>query len=177
MSERDVLIREYQAQDQDSVVALAPRLVIGIAPWRDACAALRAEQWLADSCSAAVRGDAGLFVALRGGTLVGAVSVAQSRHFTGDVDAYVGELAVVENAARHGIGRALMAHVDGWAREHGARCITLHTGAANADAREFYSALGFEIEDVRLTRTLAAAGDDSGSRGGSPVDSCRYIPA
>jgi GNAT superfamily N-acetyltransferase len=41
-----------------------------------------------------------------------------------------------------------------WARRQGLACVTLHTGAANARARTFYAALGYEEEDVRLTKRL-----------------------
>jgi ribosomal protein S18 acetylase RimI-like enzyme len=155
MGDPEVVVREYQASDRATVVALAPRLLHGMAPWRDGGAARRAvEGWLSESCSAAAHGDGRVFVAAQNGVVVGAVSVTPSRHFTGDVDAYVGELVVSECAARQGIARALMTRVEQWAREQGLRRITLHTGAANDVARAFYAALGFEDEDVRLTRRL-----------------------
>ncbi|MEI8411012.1 MULTISPECIES: hypothetical protein [unclassified Kribbella] len=39
--------------------------------------------------------------------------------------------------------------------EHAHPGVTLETGAANASARSFYLSLGFEEEDVRLTRVLS----------------------
>jgi ribosomal protein S18 acetylase RimI-like enzyme len=41
-----------------------------------------------------------------------------------------------------------------WARRQRLTCVTLHTGAANTRARAFYAALGYEEEDVRLTKRL-----------------------
>nr|WP_166680512.1 GNAT family N-acetyltransferase [Kribbella sp. VKM Ac-2566] len=54
-----------------------------------------------------------------------------------------------------GIGRALMEAVTDHARQQGLRSITLDTGAANTNARTFYNQLGFEEEDVKLTKRLS----------------------
>ena len=87
--------------------------------------------------------------------VAGVISIRQSAHFTGERDGYIGELVVVaDRASRHGIGRALIAAADAWARDHGLRNLTLHTGAFNTNARAFYAALGFAEEEVRLTRPI-----------------------
>lgn len=70
------------------------------------------------------------------------------------VDAYVGELVVSAPHERRGIGRALMARAERWARDRGLAHLTIETGAANLAAREFYTRLGNVEEDVRLTREL-----------------------
>ena len=49
---------------------------------------------------------------------------------------------------------------DAWARDHGLRSLTLHTGAFNTNARAFYAALGFAEEEVRLTRPIRAEAED-----------------
>ncbi|GGT15106.1 GNAT family N-acetyltransferase [Nonomuraea spiralis] len=95
-----------------------------------------------------------VFVAVRGPRIVGVVSVDRQRHFTGDEDAYVGELAVDPREVRGGVGRRLMAAAEDWARGQGLRHVTLETGAANTTARRFYAALGYTEEGVRLTRSL-----------------------
>jgi GNAT superfamily N-acetyltransferase len=86
--------------------------------------------------------------------IAGVISVRASTHFTGERDGYIGELVVAERASRHGIGRALIAAADGWARDCGLSNLTLHTGAFNTNARAFYAALGFAEEEVRLTRPI-----------------------
>jgi GNAT superfamily N-acetyltransferase len=52
-------------------------------------------------------------------------------------------------------GAALVETAETWARDHGLRHLTLHTGALNATARAFYAALGFQEEEVRLTRVIS----------------------
>lgn len=88
------------------------------------------------------------------GKVAGFVSLGARAHFTGELDAYVGELVVAQADEGWGVGRALVAAAEGWALQRGLVRITLETGAANSGARAFSSALGFAEEDVRLTRTL-----------------------
>ena len=154
--------------DRAGVLALAPRLAEGVAPWRDREEALAAgSRWLEDSLAAAVNGDGAVLVAADGDGIVGVISIRPARHFTGEHDGYIGELAVAERASRRGIGRALVSAADAWACDHGLENLTLHTGAFNAGARAFYSALGFAEEEVRLTR-LAGGGLAPPAEGGRP---------
>ena len=55
---------------------------------------------------------------------------------------------------RRGIGRVLVAAAETWAQDRGLRHLTLHTGIANIPVRQFYAALGFHEEGIRLTRPL-----------------------
>jgi ribosomal protein S18 acetylase RimI-like enzyme len=154
MDNSGMSIRPASDADKEAIFALAPRLAEGVAPWRDQNEARAAgRRWLADSLAAAA-GDGTVFVAADGNAIAGVISVRPSRHFTGERDAYIGELAVAEHAARRGIGSALVEAAEGWAREHGLVNLTLHTGALNTGARAFYAALGFAEEEVRLTRAV-----------------------
>jgi ribosomal protein S18 acetylase RimI-like enzyme len=155
MSTGSIIIRTGAAADREAVLALAPRLLVGVAPWRDRAAALAAgRRWLEGSLAAAARGDGVVFVAVAADQVLGVISIQPSTHFTGERDGYIGELAVAEHAARQGIGRALIGAADTWARDRGLAHLTLHTGARNEGARAFYAALGFVEEEVRLTRRL-----------------------
>ncbi|MDR8412126.1 GNAT family N-acetyltransferase [Nonomuraea sp. 3-1Str] len=87
--------------------------------------------------------------------VAGFVTMATRRHFTGQVDAYIGELVVRAGAERIGVGRALMNAAESWARAHGLRRVTLETGAANVRARSFYQGLGYAEEEVRLSRPVS----------------------
>lgn len=160
MSEDTVSIRPATAADRAGVVALAPRLAEGVAPWRDqqeACEASR--RWLEGSLDEAAAGTGTVFVAFDAGAatdagVVGVLSIRPSRHFTGEHDGYIGELVVAKHAGGRGIGRSLVAAADAWARDQGLAHLTLHTGAYNTSARAFYAALGFAEEEVRLTRPV-----------------------
>jgi GNAT superfamily N-acetyltransferase len=54
----------------------------------------------------------------------------------------------------HGVGQALVAACEQWAREQGYPFLVLATGAANTRARGFYQHLGFLEEDVKLVKQL-----------------------
>ncbi len=115
---------------------------------------LAARQWLEDSFAAAARDEGTVLVAADKGSIAGVIAISKQRHFTGETDGYIGELAVAAHAVRRGIGRALIAAAETWAQERGLRNLTLHTGMANLPARHFYAALGFQEEEIRLTRPL-----------------------
>jgi ribosomal protein S18 acetylase RimI-like enzyme len=155
MGEPIIPIRPADDDDRAAVLELAPRLAEGVAPWRDQAQALLAgRRWLEESLDAAKNGDGAVLVAADAAGIAGVVSVRPSTHFTGERDGYIGELVVADRASRRGIGRALIAAADAWARDRGLRNLTLHTGAFNANARGFYAALGFADEEVRLTRPV-----------------------
>jgi GNAT superfamily N-acetyltransferase len=58
--------------------------------------------------------------------------------------AFVEGLVVGPPARRRGVGRALMAAAEGWARSRGAESIRLRSGAIRGDAHAFYRALGYQ---------------------------------
>jgi ribosomal protein S18 acetylase RimI-like enzyme len=148
-------VRPAVDADRAAILELGPRLAEGVAPWRDRAEALQAgRHWLEDSLAAASAGDGAVLVAADEHGIAGVITMRPSTHFTGERDGYIGELVVAERASRRGIGRALIDAADAWARDHGLRNLTLHTGAFNTRARAFYTALGFAEEEVRLTRPL-----------------------
>src|SRR5438874_12603303 len=103
-----IRVRPFMADDEEFVLSLAPRLVIGISPWRSQTRMLEtAQNWLMGSMKR--HGSEGIvFIAEdEQGERLGVATVARSRHFTGDPQAELGELAVSENAAGYGAGRAL----------------------------------------------------------------------
>jgi ribosomal protein S18 acetylase RimI-like enzyme len=155
MNSAGIHIRAATEHDKPAVLRLAPRLAEGLAAWRDRQAAiLAARQWLTDSFATAARHDGTVLVAIDKTGLAGVLTISVQRHFTGETDGYIGELAIASRAVRRGIGRALITAAETWAQDRGLRNLTLHTGIANIPARHFYSALGFQEEEIRLTRSL-----------------------
>ncbi len=148
-------VRPYVATDRPLLLVLAPHLVIGLAPWRDP-AKMLAFMWQAIAEAADTAGpDAALLVAEDDrGVPLGFVSVARNRDFTGDIRAYIGELAVTEDAEGKGASRALMRAAEEWARDRGYRLVVLDTRATNTHARAFYRRLGYVEESVRLVKVL-----------------------
>lgn len=150
-----VSIRPFEPIDREAVLGLASRLVVGIPPWRDPEGMLSAVRGWIEQSIAGIGPDQAVFVAhdTQSGC-VGFVGVARNVNFTGEEQAYVGELAVAGEAEGKGVGRALLESAEGWARERGYGLVVLDTGAANTRARAFYSRLGYAEESVRLTKVL-----------------------
>lgn len=150
-----VEIRPVQPGEHAQVLALAPRLAEGVAAWRDPQPVLRAVRgWVESSLDAASQPDHAVYVAIADGRVAGVVTVCERAHFTGQVDAYVGELAVDSNLERRGIGTRLMNAAEAWAACRGLAFLTLETGAANEPARAFYAERGYQEEGIRLTKAI-----------------------
>lgn len=151
-----VRIRPATPDDKEFMHRIAPRLLVGYAPWRDATRMLTTmERFLLESLAA--RGDkAMMFIAERAdGTPLGVVTISGNVNFTGEPQAYMGELAVIEEAEGQGIGGRLVDAAEQWARENAYDLLVLDTGAANSQARGFYASRGYQEESVRLVKQLS----------------------
>jgi ribosomal protein S18 acetylase RimI-like enzyme len=148
-------VRPYNPADRDFVLSLAPRLAIGMQPWRDQTLWLKTvEGWLTESMGQHNQKTM-IFVAEdEQGKRLGFATVSHSTHFTGQPQAYIGELATSAAMEGQGVGRALVGACEAWAREQGYTILTLSTGAGNSRALRFYRHLGFRDEDVSLTKLL-----------------------
>jgi GNAT superfamily N-acetyltransferase len=150
-------VRPYETADREPVLALAERLLIGMAAWNDVEGSSAAvHRWVRQSLDGRDDDHVVLVAATDDGVL-GFVTAARSPHFTGREEAHVGELVVAESAERSGAGRALMHAVEVWAAERSLTRVSLETGAANVGARRFYAALGYLEEEVRLSRGVGRA--------------------
>ena len=57
-------------------------------------------------------------------------------------------VAVAARSRRSGVGAALLAQAEAWARQHGVRKLSLHVRSSNAPALALYRRSGFELEGV-----------------------------
>ncbi|MDQ2653979.1 MAG: GNAT family N-acetyltransferase, partial [Chloroflexota bacterium] len=149
MARPGFVIRQYREGDLEALLHLVERLTVGIAPWRsEAGMQAAARTWVATSISK-IGPDGAVFVAARAGEVMGFASVAREVAFTGEMQAYIGELAVAADAEGQGTGQALLAAVEAWAREQELTLLVLDTGAASTRGRRFYERSGFQEESVR----------------------------
>jgi GNAT superfamily N-acetyltransferase len=148
-------IRSATAVDRAFLEQLAPRLTIGIPPWRSREAMLATVRgWLLDNLESMGTNGTVFIAEDAAGTPVGAATVARSAHFTGTPQGELGELAVIESVEGQGVAALLLAAAEAWAREQGLPFLALGTGAANTRARSFYARYGYHEEDVRLVKAL-----------------------
>lgn len=148
-------IRELRPDDHSDVLTLAPLLTTGVAPWRPVDGvedAVRA--WMTDAVTHAHPTERPVLVAEVDGAVRGVITGGTRRHWSGDVDAYIGELVVDPVVGRSGVGAALVAALVELLHGCGHRRITLETGAGNTAALAFYERLGFDTEEVVLTRAM-----------------------
>ena len=126
----DFQIRPVRDEDHDAVLRLSPRLTIGTPPWRDlAGVAATARGWIESSLASAGEDGRAALVALLDGRVAGVICLGERRHFTGEVDAYVGELITDGAFEGRGAARALIAAAERWAAGRGLSRITLDTGS------------------------------------------------
>ncbi|MBV9259466.1 MAG: GNAT family N-acetyltransferase [Ktedonobacteraceae bacterium] len=151
-------VRLYTPADREFLLSLAPRLTIGIAPWRSREAMETAmRQFIIDSIEQHPTQTV-VFVAVDPQEQqLGFASVSHAKNFTGEPQAYLGELAACENIEGRGVGSALIKACEEWARNQGYMLLVLDTGAGNERARRFYQHIGFQEESVRLIRQLYSA--------------------
>ncbi len=148
-------VRPYVPSDRAFVLSLAPRLSIGMQPWRDLKLWLMTvESWLTESINQYGDKTMVLIAEDEQGEPFGFATVSHSTHFTGQRQAYIGELATRETAEGRGVGTALVKACEQWAREQGYTLLAVSTGAANTRALRLYHHLGFQDEDVTLTKLL-----------------------
>lgn len=159
MSEpEDFHIRPVREEDRRALLELSPRLTIGAAPWRDpARFSAAARGWIESSLASAHEAGHAVLIALLDGRVAGLVSLVERRHFTGEMDAYIGELVTDEALEGRGAGRALITAAERWAAGRGLSRITLDTGAGNSRARRFYEWIGFEEEEIRFSKAVRAS--------------------
>jgi RimJ/RimL family protein N-acetyltransferase len=105
--------------------------------------------------------DAALFVAeLAGGEVVGRLSLMRDAH---PASKHVADLGVMVAAGhrRRGIGSALMAAAEDWARSTGIGKLELHVFPHNEPAICLYEKLGYEREGLRRRHYARAEGGHS----------------
>jgi RimJ/RimL family protein N-acetyltransferase len=102
--------------------------------------------------------DAAVLVAELDGELVGRLSLARDPHPASRHVADLG-LMVSSRHRRRGIGRALLAAAETWARGAGVTKLELHVFPHNEPARALYGACGFEQEGFRVGHYRRANGE------------------
>jgi GNAT superfamily N-acetyltransferase len=99
--------------------------------------------------------DAEAFVAMLDGALAGVIAVHPGADsFTGHPRAHVEVLVVAPEAEGRGVGRALLARVERWARDHDCREVVLDVFAGNEAATAFYERCGYQPDHIRMAKPL-----------------------
>ena len=151
-------IRPARGADRPHVLALVPRLrAFGPPPLRSAEALDAGEQRAVNKFFDAPPAGAALWVAENpAGAVLGAAYAERAvDYFTQEAHGHLAILVVAEVAEGRGVGRALLATVEGWALERGYRFVSLNVFANNERAANVYSRAGYQPDTVRYVKELA----------------------
>lgn len=104
-----------------------------------------------------------VFVAEVGDAIVGYLFAEESHRLAGAFThdshvSYVHHIAVDDRYRRLGVGRLLLEAADTWAHDHGLTDLRLDHWGFNDDAHEFFSGLGFVVDNVRMSRPVSDPG-------------------
>jgi GNAT superfamily N-acetyltransferase len=151
----EIAVRPFGTEDQLFLARVAPRIHPGqsVSP-RDPEAL---DRFFSDLQHGRLLTEPGAeaFVATIDGEPCGLVSVHPDKdYFTGHPRAYVDILVVASEAEGRGAGRALMDHVERWARDRGFREVVLDVFAGNQRAIDFYERKGYRPDHIRMAKPL-----------------------
>ena len=152
-----VRVRPASAADRGWILALAPRLHdFGPPPYRERGVMDRAVVASIGEALAGTHPDTAVLVAEdAAGVRLGFIHLHGARDFfTGEAHGHVSDIVVAPEAEGRGVGQALMAAAEDWARALGYRLLSLHVFDGNARARAFYAQLGYRPDIVKLIKTL-----------------------
>jgi ribosomal protein S18 acetylase RimI-like enzyme len=85
---------------------------------------------------------------------VGLLHLLVNRDYYQQTHAYISNLIVSEEAEGQGIGRALLAYAEAWARAEGYATLSLSVFAQNTAARALYQRAGFGEDIIRYVKPL-----------------------
>lgn len=151
----DPVIRTARPADVPVLLELSGRMAnFELPPWRTAAEITEADGSAMVDALSAGHPESEVFVAERGGVPAGCLHMVVAADFFGRRHAHISVIATSAEAEGTGVGRALMAFADDWARRRRLPLITLNVFAANTRARRLYEKAGFEVELLKYAKRL-----------------------
>ena len=157
-SEANIHIRLADADDDDFILGLVNRFVEGfeLPAWRrrGECADnIRLD--LARNLSVQPPGSHVFVAENDDGERVGFIHLQTVKDFfSGAQNCHISDLAVDKSHDGEGVGRALLAYAERWAREHRMRHLQLAAFPGNQRAIDMYEGHGFGVETLRMVKPL-----------------------
>jgi len=157
MESKKFTIRPATPGDTAFILSLAPRFVAFELPKgrrkRETAAAIRAD---IESVLRQASPAHHFFVSEDpNGQRTGFLHLQVQRDFFSGVRAcHVADLAVASGHDGRGIGRALLAHAEAWAKGHRCKLLTLAVFPGNTRARALYERTGFAADLLRMIKPL-----------------------
>lgn len=151
-----ITIRPAVPADRAFVVGLAQRMAdFDPAPWRTREELIAGDRRSLESWfDAPAEGEAMLIAEVDGDPGGCAYLCSAVDYFTSAPHGHLSVLAVAEQSEGRGVGSALVAAAENWARARGSDRLTLHAMVNNTRARALYERRGFEGELIRYVKVL-----------------------
>jgi GNAT superfamily N-acetyltransferase len=89
------------------------------------------------------------------GRRLGFIHVTEEQDYYAGACGHIADLVVAREARGRGVGTALLASAEQWARTRGHRLLTLNVFIDNIEARSVYERAGYAAETVRHVKVLA----------------------
>lgn len=152
-------IRPASPRDREFILAETPRLVeFGEVADRETAQMVARDREVLTAALEQPSPDTELFVAEDDdGTPLGFIHLTSTPDYYSSRDAgHIADVVVGAAAGGRGVGTALIAYAEQWARDRGFERLTLNVFSANRRARELYTRLGFQEEWIRCIKRLRA---------------------
>jgi ribosomal protein S18 acetylase RimI-like enzyme len=155
--ETDIKIRPAAPADRDFVLSIAPRLnEFDVPPWRDRADMNRGDARVLEAVLTDQPAGSAVFIAeTEDGTPLGFIHLnVETDYYTHEEFGHISDIVVAPEGEGQGVGRALMAAGEDWARHRGYRLITLNVFTENTRARALYERLGYGEDFVKYIKAL-----------------------
>ncbi|HJR14039.1 MAG TPA: GNAT family N-acetyltransferase [Rhodanobacteraceae bacterium] len=157
MRKDSIIIRPATPGDTAFILSLTPRFVDFELPKgrrkRETAAAIRAD--IERALREAPPGDHFFVAGDSDGQRVGFLHLQVQRDFFSGVRAcHVSDLAVAPECEGRGVGRALLAYPETWARKNRCKLLTLAVFPGNTRARALYERNGFTADLLRMAKPV-----------------------
>ncbi|MBD1849212.1 GNAT family N-acetyltransferase [Leptolyngbya sp. FACHB-711] len=152
-----VQIRPATTDDRSFILSLVPRFVeFGSPTERDPDQVIRAIAKEIDRAIISYPTPQNIFIAVdsQGKSLGFIFLETLTDFFTQERHAHISDIVVIPEASGQGIGQALMAYAETWAKARSLSFITLNAFGGNGRARSFYSQLGYQEDTVKYLKRL-----------------------
>jgi ribosomal protein S18 acetylase RimI-like enzyme len=152
-----ITIRPTTPNDTDFILSLAPRFVAFELPKgrrkRETLTAIHAD--IERALRESPPGEHFFVAKDSNGQRTGFLHLQVQRDFFSGVRAcHVSDLAVAQECEGRGIGRALLAHSETWARKNRCKLLTLAVFPGNTRAHALYERNGFRADLLRMAKPL-----------------------
>ncbi|PKG81390.1 ribosomal-protein-alanine acetyltransferase [Colwellia sp. 75C3] len=153
---KNLIIRPATSTDREFIFGLSPRLAeVAVLPWHSD----KVVQKMHDDYFAEVFANASslqaTFIAEQNNVPLGFIHTRSRKdEVSGEACGTVPLLGVSQKAQGLGVGKALVAAAEQWAKTQGYRLLHLEVFANNDKAQGFYQNLGFETEILHMIKEI-----------------------